>query len=89
MPEPAHSSFSATGPQPPSLHTLVSNLACVELALIHLTSGGAAGGPPDVRTASSAPGGPPAELYARYAEPHRRLVRVTGPGVADWIRHSP
>lgn len=65
MPEPAHSSLSATGPHPPSLHTLVSNLACVALAMIHLASGGAAGGPPDVRTASSAPGAPPAELYAR------------------------
>lgn len=60
-PEPAHSSFKATGPHPPSDHILVSNLACVAFALIHLESGGAVGGPPEVLTAISVPGAPPAD----------------------------
>lgn len=88
-PEPAHSNFKVTGAHPPSLHTLVSNLACVAFVLIHLESGGAVGGPPEVRTASSEPGGPPAVPYALYEDPQRRPVRVTGPGFAIWIRHSP
>lgn len=88
-PVPPHSSFNATGPHPPSDHILVSNLAWVALALIHLVSGGAVGGPPEVRMDISAPGAPPADPYALYADPHRRPVRITGPGLADCIRHSP
>lgn len=61
-PDPAHSSFKATGPHPPSLHRLVSKLAWVAFAPIHRASDGATGGPPEVLAASSAPGVPPAEL---------------------------
>lgn len=60
-PVPLHSSFKVIGPQPPSDHILVSNLAYVALVLIHLLSGGALGGPPDVLIDISAPGGPPAD----------------------------